>query len=80
MSFSRSFSCFNNYVIIQYIPAVPWTPEATAAPGGEPFDPGVSAAQGEPAPVVSVVPGRHYQVHQQVLHHRISFCDTVIYR
>ena len=23
------FSCFNNYVITQYIPAVPWAPEAT---------------------------------------------------
>ena len=77
-------TCFNNYVITQYIPAVPWAPEATyssattVAPRGEPFYPGVSAAQGEPAPVVPVVPGRHYQVHQQVLHHRICFCNTVI--
>ena len=76
-------SCFDNYVITQYIPVVPCAPEATAAPlapGGEPFDPGVSAVQGEPAPVAPVVPGRQYQVHQQFLHHRISFCNTVIYR
>ena len=77
------FLCFNNYVIVtEYIPAVHLgsTTAAPLAPGGEPFDPGVSAVQGEPAPVAPVVPGRQYQVHQQFLHQRISFCNTVIYR